>query len=51
MSIEADIADIYNRDNIDASVAQIALDVQNYKRTALDETNVHREYMTREAVQ
>lgn len=43
--------DIYARDNMDASVAQIALDVSNYKTTAMNETNVHREYMVREAVQ
>lgn len=43
--------DIYERDNIDASVAQIALDMSNYKTTALNETNAHREYMVREACQ
>ena len=43
--------DIYARDNIDASVAQVALDVSDYKTTAMNETNVHREYMVREAVQ
>lgn len=43
--------DIYTRDNKDASVAQFALDPSNYQTTALDETNVHREYMVREAVQ
>jgi hypothetical protein len=43
--------DIYARDNVDASVAQVALDVSNYKTTAMDETNVHREYMVREACQ
>jgi len=43
--------DIYARDNMDASVAQVALDVSNYKTTAMDETNVHREYMVREACQ
>ena len=43
--------DIYARDNVDASVAQVALDVADYKTTAVNETNVHREYMVREAVQ
>jgi len=43
--------DIYERDNIDASVAQVALDMTNYKTTALNVTNAHREYMVREACQ
>lgn len=49
-AIDGDLIDIYSRDAQDASVAQAALDPSSWKRTALDETNVHREYMVREAV-
>lgn len=46
----AKIYDIYKKDEIEASVAQAALDPSAYKTTALDETNAHREYVVRESV-
>ena len=46
----APLYDISKRDEIEASVAQAALDPSSYKTTAMDETNAHREYVVKESV-
>lgn len=50
-SIEADLVDVYSRDDKDTSFAQAAVDYDNYKPTAVNETASTREYMVKEAVQ
>lgn len=45
------ILDIFKRDMIDSSFAQYALDPENFKLTAENETNDYRQYMVNESVQ
>lgn len=48
--IEADLADLYAKDDKEFSLAQLALDPYNTKEVAREATVAHREYMAREAV-
>jgi hypothetical protein len=50
-ALEVDLFDVYNRDDKDTSVAQIALDPSKFKPTAVTETSPMREYMVKEGVQ
>jgi len=50
-AIEADLFDIYQRDQKDNSVAQILLDEQKWNPTAVRETATFREYMVKEGLQ
>lgn len=50
-AIEADLFDVYSRDEKDSSVAQAALDASKFKPTAVDETSPMREYMVKEGLQ
>jgi len=50
-AIEADVADIYMRDNRDNSVAQMALDQSKWRPVAHEETAPIREYMLNEGLQ
>ena len=50
-ALEADLFDVYMRDDKDASVAQVALDASKFKPTAVIETSPMREYMVKEGTQ
>ena len=50
-AIEQDIAELYFKDSKDNSVAAAMIDSDNYRQTALEETNPWREYMAKEGVQ
>ena len=49
-AIEADLFDIYSRDDKDSSFAQAALDSSKYNPTAVKETSPMREYMVKEGL-
>lgn len=49
-AIEADLFDIYSREQRDNSVAQIALDESKWRPVAVEETAVIREYMVKEGL-
>lgn len=50
-AIEADLFDIYSRENRDNSIAQLALDPSKFQPVAKDETAAIREYMVKEGLQ
>ena len=50
-AIEQDISELYFKDSKDNSVAAAMIDSDNYRQTALEETNPWREYMAKEGVQ
>jgi hypothetical protein len=50
-AVEKDLYELYQRDGIDASTAQFALDWRKYETTALNETAPLREYMVKESIQ
>ena len=49
-SLEADLFDLYTRDDKDSSVAQVAIDATKFKPTAVQETTPMREYMVKEGL-
>jgi len=49
-AIEQNIAELYFRDSRDSSIAAAMIDSANYRQTAVEETQVWREYMAKEGV-
>ena len=49
-ALEADLFDVYNRDDKDTSIAQMTLDSSKFRPTAVLETSPMREYMVKEGV-
>mmetsp|Transcript_119518 Transcript_119518/g.166736 ORF Transcript_119518/g.166736 Transcript_119518/m.166736 type:complete len:375 (+) Transcript_119518:632-1756(+) len=50
-ALEADLYDLYKEDEKDSSLAQLMLDHNDYKLTAQNATQSHREYMVNESLQ
>jgi hypothetical protein len=50
-ALEADLFDLYQKDDKDSSVAQLLLDETKFNPTAVKETAAIREYMLKEGVQ
>ena len=50
-AIEKNISDLYFRDSKDSSIAAALNDPTNYRQTAVEETQIWREYMAKEGVQ